>query len=599
MFQFGMQTASAVERPPARWAGESGRGEANGGGDFAGELKRVGPGHRATENRRKEARRREGDGARIRERDSADQGLLDPGETAAVAGQNGLAETAAGGPNEVRKGDGRGDGEETRVAAAGKDDRRGAGVYEPMGDRKPQVGRATETIGTDQTAPRTETPAAAAEASSAVAESLTEKAVAEAGPTALGNAEVVEAMRAMIAQARGQATAVREATDRKAEARTERAGGPTPEDAGQARKAEGRTIPATVGAGPNPAGRGPEGNQARARENATDPSRDDGADPAGAGSRAETRIEPRTEGRTEPPTEPQTELQTGTQPRVGTEIVNLDNRKRHPGPINDDAGTASLDPRFPTAEARPEMARTGESGETGLGRIQRVPVNGTGRAAENQDGRSQERKTGDEPVTAGTSRPVTGHDLTVAQARRADPAEAQAATATGSGPGGPRSVRGETVRPDPADIIRQVVARASLRGNGDGGEIRVQLKPEYLGELSLRVTLERGGVTAHLVTQSQAVKEALEAGVPQLKQALEGQGLRADRVAVSLGQDALSAQLGGQGAAAWGQSGDRGARWGTFPPAAAIRPDGLNAPARDAVRATVRPTGGHALDYVA
>jgi flagellar hook-length control protein FliK len=166
--------------------------------------------------------------------------------------------------------------------------------------------------------------------------------------------------------------------------------------------------------------------------------------------------------------------------------------------------------------------------------------------------------------------------------------------------GGTSKVTAETARPDPAEIIKQIVARTNRQGTREGGEIRIQLKPDYLGPLNLRVTLERGALTAHLVTQSQRVKEAIEAGLPQLKQALEDQGLRTDQIAVSLGNDSFSAQLNGQGRGAWGQRAWGDAEWSRYPAATPSKTaEGAYAAGQPAGAAGQYRSDGHALNYVA
>ena len=63
----------------------------------------------------------------------------------------------------------------------------------------------------------------------------------------------------------------------------------------------------------------------------------------------------------------------------------------------------------------------------------------------------------------------------------------------------------------------------------------VKLKPEHLGELTLKVTVENGVISAAFVSTNQEVRSILEASLPQLKQELSNQGLKVDTVGVYTG----------------------------------------------------------------
>lgn len=62
--------------------------------------------------------------------------------------------------------------------------------------------------------------------------------------------------------------------------------------------------------------------------------------------------------------------------------------------------------------------------------------------------------------------------------------------------------------------------------HGGPQEMRVQLVPESLGRMSVRITLSEGQVTARLVVESAEVKSLVEQRMPELERALRDQGLR-------------------------------------------------------------------------
>ena len=87
------------------------------------------------------------------------------------------------------------------------------------------------------------------------------------------------------------------------------------------------------------------------------------------------------------------------------------------------------------------------------------------------------------------------------------------------------------------EIINQVVEKAKVVLSGEKSEMLMDLKPESLGKLSLKVVTERGMVVAQFVAESQQVKQVLEANMQLLKDSLEKQGLAVQQFSVSVGQD--------------------------------------------------------------
>lgn len=84
-----------------------------------------------------------------------------------------------------------------------------------------------------------------------------------------------------------------------------------------------------------------------------------------------------------------------------------------------------------------------------------------------------------------------------------------------------------------AELPDQIVQSLRLQITGGGGEARVQLRPEYLGELSIRVVVDDGVVTARLEAEVPAVREWIERHEVSLRQALGEHGLALDELSVS------------------------------------------------------------------
>lgn len=89
------------------------------------------------------------------------------------------------------------------------------------------------------------------------------------------------------------------------------------------------------------------------------------------------------------------------------------------------------------------------------------------------------------------------------------------------------------------EIISQVIQNAKVVIDGDKTEMVMQLKPESLGKVSLKVVAENGIITARFIAENRQVKQILEANMQLLKDALEKQGLSVEGFSVSVGQDSL------------------------------------------------------------
>ena len=86
-------------------------------------------------------------------------------------------------------------------------------------------------------------------------------------------------------------------------------------------------------------------------------------------------------------------------------------------------------------------------------------------------------------------------------------------------------------------ILSQVMEKAKVVLTENKSEMVVDLKPDHLGKLSLKLITENGIVMAKFTAESQQVKEVLEANMQLLKSALEKQGFVVQGFDVSVGRD--------------------------------------------------------------
>ena len=147
-----------------------------------------------------------------------------------------------------------------------------------------------------------------------------------------------------------------------------------------------------------------------------------------------------------------------------------------------------------------------------------------------------------EPSTQGTPQPIAAQTGTTPPAQEV---------------GTPASTQ-ETQRPQPDyEIPRQIVEQARLLRSLNDTQMVIRLRPEHLGELTLRVSVgSNGAVQASFHSDNAQVRNVIENSLVQLRQELNNQGLKVDRVGVYAGlTDGQMPQ--GQGQEAWQQSSSR------------------------------------------
>jgi flagellar hook-length control protein FliK len=96
----------------------------------------------------------------------------------------------------------------------------------------------------------------------------------------------------------------------------------------------------------------------------------------------------------------------------------------------------------------------------------------------------------------------------------------------------------------PERVLPEIVRQTGIiLREGNSGEIRLVLRPEHLGSVRVRLTLGESSLEGRIVVENHSVKEILEAGLDELKQALRQEGFQTASLDVSVadrrsGQDA-------------------------------------------------------------
>ncbi len=90
---------------------------------------------------------------------------------------------------------------------------------------------------------------------------------------------------------------------------------------------------------------------------------------------------------------------------------------------------------------------------------------------------------------------------------------------------------------DTSVVLQQVVEKAETLLSEDKSEVVMQLKPESLGKISLKVIHERGEIMARFVAENEQVKAILESNMQLLKDSLQKNGVHIQSLSVSVGQN--------------------------------------------------------------
>jgi flagellar hook-length control protein FliK len=87
---------------------------------------------------------------------------------------------------------------------------------------------------------------------------------------------------------------------------------------------------------------------------------------------------------------------------------------------------------------------------------------------------------------------------------------------------------------DPEKFMEQVVRKAEVMIKQNSSQIRIQLHPEFLGKMTIKLVLEDGLLTARFITENHQVKHLLESNLNSLRQSLESQGIRVEKTEVNV-----------------------------------------------------------------
>lgn len=90
---------------------------------------------------------------------------------------------------------------------------------------------------------------------------------------------------------------------------------------------------------------------------------------------------------------------------------------------------------------------------------------------------------------------------------------------------------------DESSVVEQITGKLTSVIRSGSNEVRIQLRPESLGEVSLSIKMEGDVVFAKIQVESQQVKQIVESNLQVLKDALASQNLSAGHIDISVGNN--------------------------------------------------------------
>ncbi|MTI57299.1 flagellar hook-length control protein FliK [Geosporobacter ferrireducens] len=93
------------------------------------------------------------------------------------------------------------------------------------------------------------------------------------------------------------------------------------------------------------------------------------------------------------------------------------------------------------------------------------------------------------------------------------------------------------VKPTFSNIMEQILPKSEIFIDEERSEMLIQLKPDNLGKLVMKLEVEKGIVVAKFVAESHMVKEILESNMNTLKDSLQQKGLNVQELSVFVGND--------------------------------------------------------------
>ena len=123
--------------------------------------------------------------------------------------------------------------------------------------------------------------------------------------------------------------------------------------------------------------------------------------------------------------------------------------------------------------------------------------------------------------------------------------QAPKAAAVVAGPAGMITNRPATAAEE-QENVRELIKEAQVMVKRGGGEMKLEMRPEGMGQVHLRVAVDNGQVSVQMLTESESAKRLIEKGLGELKTSLAAHELKVEHMRVDVGSD-IQKQMDQQG----------------------------------------------------
>lgn len=117
------------------------------------------------------------------------------------------------------------------------------------------------------------------------------------------------------------------------------------------------------------------------------------------------------------------------------------------------------------------------------------------------------------------------------------PGQSSSQSSVVAGPSAMMLGRPQATSQEEQENVRELMRQAQVMLKRGGGEMSMELKPEGMGQVKLKVSVVDGNVNVQMLTESESAKSLLEKGLGELKANLASHQLKVDTLRVDVGQD--------------------------------------------------------------
>ena len=196
-----------------------------------------------------------------------------------------------------------------------------------------------------------------------------------------------------------------------------------------------------------------------------------------------------------------------------------------------ESSTSSLGGRSAGAGKMDSAHHTGGAAKSGAQPANAANVDASGAAA-----KLKAEALVPAPIAAGGATPSAGAEATAGGAQAISSTATPAAAAI-VGPAGMLVEKRPATPEEEQANVKELIRQAQFVLKKGGGEMSMQLKPEGIGQVKLKVSVENGQVNVQMLTDSDAAKHILEKGFHELKAELVAHQLKLDSMKVAVGTE--------------------------------------------------------------